>query len=293
MDEVQHVRLFLHFMCGPGSLEDVRDMLEPVREFFDGLLVAYHGDFCDEISQYLEARKGVGRIVHLPYVGRHSQSRNVAIHSGPAENGDWVFVTDVLEHPSPLFCSALKATIPSWERSGANGIYYFGKPLCVEYHESLQYEGTPHEGLSRQAGGMRAFDLSGVMPDEAKVRLNVRPLRRKDPLGWVSHYARYYVEQPWGSNHCLLGNENRPKEGSPVDIYRRREQLRLEFRDQLRVTGYALTVNGMKAFLHEESLDSYRRWVNGEKIVQDCYRLWVLNDETVRDEHTWETVRVF
>ncbi len=284
-------RLFLTLVAGPGSLEDLRELYEPIRAYFTGLCAVYHGECDDPESRYLESAKGVGRIVYLPYVGRHDQSRNVALHCGAIEQGDWVMQCDTLER---LVSDFVGTRVPDMMRRGRgpmgdeiplNAFFYYSKPLLFEYHESLQYAGTPHEGLRRLDGKMHACELSVFIPDESKVRLNVRPLKRTDPYHWVGHYVRYYLATPWGANHCLLGNEHR---GDPMKLYQEREALRIEVREYLRANGVPLTEAGLRKFLTAGEIPpTMRGYINRERILNDAYRYWVLNDLTVKDDHTW------
>lgn len=278
------MKTWISFMCGENSLEDIREMYEPIRGFFDGICGVCFADRSSPEALYLEANKGECYITYLPYTGRHSLARNVAIHNGIIQDGDWVVQTDCLEHPQPWF---LKTLAPLFMAEGrVNCCYYYGKPFLFQYHESLEYHGTPHENLTRGDGKMQAIELAIAWPDESKVRLNVRPLKRKDPLGWCLHYGRYYIGIPYGGNHCLLGNEHR---GDPMKLYREREELRVRFRDYLRSKGVPLTLDGLRAFMDANPSDSVLiEAVNHERIINDLYRLWVMKDESIVDDHTWK-----
>lgn len=275
-------KLWLVFLAGSNSLDDIREMVEPIRSLFAGLVVTYHGQPDDPEAQYLESVKGGGRIIYLPYSGRHDHSRNTYLWCGPIQQGDWCVQTDVLEHPNRQF---IEKHVP-YLTTQSNGIYYyFGKPFLFQYHESIRYEGTPHERLLRLDGQGRAGELNQMWLNEADVRLNVRPLKRKDPLGWCIHYLRYWLATPWGANHCLLGNEHR---GDPMKLYQEREAIRIPFRDYLRSKGVPLTVEGFKTFVLSNPRDPVLvDAANKERILNDVYRLWVMGDESIKDDHTW------
>jgi len=278
------MKLWFTMMCGPGSLQDIQELWEPIKDHFTGISAVYFGDQDDLEARYLEIVKGEGRIIYLPYVGRHDLARNVALHSGAIQNGDWVMQCDTLERINPDF---VKEHVLPW--FGLTGIqpnlYYFhGKPFLYQYHESLVFQGTPHEGLQRRDDA-KPMELNQMFPDEEKVRLNVRPIKRTDPYHWVDHYARYYISTPWGSNHCLLGNEKR---GDPIKIYQEREALRIECREYLRGIGVDLTVEGLKKILTPENIPNrMKEYVNREGILNDFYRYHILKDQSVVDDHSW------
>lgn len=288
------MKLFFTMMCGPGSLQDLQELWEPIKDHFAGISAVYFGDRDDLEARYLEIVKGEGRIVYLPYVGRHDLARNVALHSGVIQNGDWVMQCDGLERLVPEFIQTRvpdmmsRGSGPTGDETPINTFFYYAKPILFQYHESLQYSGTPHEGLRRLDGRMSACELSHFLPDESKVRVNVRPIKRTDPYHWVDHYAKYYISTPWGSNHCLLGNEKR---GDPMKIYQEREALRIEFREYLRGSGVPLTVEGLKKILTPENIpDKMKEYVNREGILNDFYRYHILKDFSVKDDHSWQSM---
>lgn len=272
-------------MCGPGSLNDLKELLEPIRDYFDGIVATYHGSINDDEANYLENIKKDGKILYLPYSKRHHHSRNTYLWCGPIKQNDWICTSDVLEHPNSSFCADLKNFIPNLDKSGINMVYYYGKPFLFKYHDSLEYYGSPHEGLQRKDGKSVAIELSKSFPDEKDIRLNVRPLKRTDSYQWMHHYLKYYIF-PWGSNHCLLGNENR---GHPYEIYQKRESLRIEFLEYLISQNVELNNESVIKFLTENYNNPIiKKVINEEKIINDIYRFYVLNDKSVNDNHHWK-----
>lgn len=282
-------KLWMTLMAGPGSLQDLRELWTPISHCFSGLVATYHGAPTDPEAIYLEQNKGAGRIVYLPYSGRHDFSRSAVLFCGPIQEGQWVMQADVLERlKAPFVLNEVPRLISG---GGVNIFLFHAKPILYQFHESLAFRGSPHEGLIRQDGNGRVAEINQLYPIEKDVRENVRPLKRKDPFHWVGHYGRYYIECPWGTNQCLLGNENRPWLGDPGTIYRGREQVRLAFRDEMRVRGVDLTVAAVKAYFLSRPLDAtLASAVNWEKILNDLYRL-SCGDTTVVDEHQWTSLR--
>lgn len=285
-------RNFLCLMAGNGSLQDLKELIEPVKVYFDGIVITYHGKEDDEEARYLESVKGRhGKIIYYTYHKRHNESRNQYLWCGPLKEGDWVCQVDVLERLSPFFADSLNEKINDFENKEINLVYYYGKPFLFKYHESLRYVGSPHEGLIREDGQGNGIEFSKIMPDEKEVRLNVRPLKRKDPLNFVEHYLKYYLF-PWGSNHCLLGLE---KNGNPRELFPIREQLRLEFREYWKtLTDLPLETWAIKSYMvgtvPQSIPEKFKEFCRKEKILNDCWRLWVLKDENFKDTHNFKDV---
>lgn len=276
-------------MAGPNSLEDLRELWEPIKDLFDGIVVTYHGDRLDPEAVYLEANCGMGRVIYLPYSQRHSLSRMVYLHCGPIQDGDWVAQCDVLERLKPFFIkNVLIPFVMEWRSTFPNILYYHGKVILYQYHESLRFNGSPHEGLHRDDGQMRGWDITPMFPKEEEVRENVRPLKRKDPMGWVQHYMKYWLF-PFGSNHALLGLEKRT--GDLNANFMARETRRLAFREEVRRRGYPLTVEGVKKMFTEGLDDILKEHINNELVVHDFYRYVILGDITLIDNHNPDSIK--
>lgn len=270
------MRLFLTLVAGPGSCDDLFELYEPIKEHFTGCCAVYHGERDDLEAKYLELVKGEGRIIYMPYVGRHSLSRNVALHCGAIQDGDNVVVSDTLERPSSAFCRDVCRLL-----SGEiNTLFFFAKPLAFRYHESLDYIGSPHESLRRLDGQMAVVDLAQGWGenkiDEAAIRGNVRPLKRPSDH-WISHFARYML-LPWGSNHALLGLD---KNGDPSKLFPIREAKRLAFREEMKRRGFPVTLDGLKAMLSKPLDDRLMEMVNSDKVWCDWYQYHILGNKAV------------
>lgn len=263
-------RVFLSLLAGPGSYVDLDELWTPIKDHFDGICAVYFGNQDDIEAKYLEAAKGEGRIIYLPYVGRHDLARNVALHCGVIQNDEIVVVTDTLERPSPVFCRDVGNLLSGQ----VNILFFFGKPLAFRYHESLTYVGSPHENLRRQDGQMCAIDLAYGWGedkiDEAAIRANVRPQKR-DKYHFVNHFARYMLF-PWGSNHALLGLE---KNGDPTKLFPIRETKRLEFREEMRRRGYSVDLQGLKKMLSGPIDARLRDLIQGDKVWSDWYWYYI------------------
>jgi hypothetical protein len=273
-------------MAGPGSLVDLRELLEPIKAHLTGLAVVYHGATTDEETQYLEANKGEGLIIYLPYTGRHDLSRNVALHCGKIQDGDWVLQCDTLERIQPRVLTELIPNLVQI-RDGTNAYFYYGKPLFYLYHESLRFIGTPHEGLRRDDGYLRAKELSGVFPDsQQEIRVNVRPIKR-DKWHFIKHYARYSL-LPWGSNHYLLPLSGKP---NAAELFEKREKARMVFIDLLRQLNIKRDVDSVIAYMKAVKMDlRFIKHVENDKVWNDVYRFYIKGMDDFVDDHDWSNV---
>jgi len=287
--EIINKKFWLVFMAGPGSLEDLKELVEPIKQYFDGIVAVYHGRDFDDEAEYLESVKGAGQIIYLPFCRRHDFSRNHYLYCGPIKEGDWCLQIDVLERLNPEFAKDARAHADFFQQQGANIIFYYNKPFLFEFHESLQYFGNPHEGLKRLDGKGAGVELSQIFPIENNVRFNVRPIKRPDPYHFVDHYVKYYL-YPWGANHCLLGIENRGQNIS--ENFQKRDAQRLDFKRCLREAGISNTVQALKEYILKTKPDdmdpNIRRHFNTEKILNDFYRFHVVGDRQFKDNHDWK-----
>lgn len=275
-------------MSGSDSLIDLKELIEPIKQHLDGVVWVLHDSRDGPEDQYLESVKGAGAVHYAHYCHRHDFSRNLGLYWGPLTEDCWCIGADSLERISPLFAANARRLIADMDGAGINAAFYYGKHFMFRYHESIRYQGNPHEGLTRDDGQMRAIDLKDHLPVETDVRYGVRAAKR-DPLHWLFHYGRYYLSTPWGANHCLLGNVDR---GDEMAIYRAREKVRLELRGYLRSVGAPFTVDGFKAYVVANPRDpTILRLCSVEKITNDLYRHFVLGDTTINDNHHWRDLK--
>jgi hypothetical protein len=139
-----------------------------------------------------------------------------------------------------------------------------------QFHESMQYVGSPHESFQRLDGQGRVAELSQMWPDESMVRMNVRPQKRASDH-WVSHFAKYML-LPWGSNHSLLGLHIN---GDVNKLYPIRETKRLAFRAEMRRRGYPLTIDGLRQMFSGPIDATLRDMINSDKVWSDWYWYYI------------------
>lgn len=272
-------------ISGPGSLENLKELLEPIKQYFEGIVWVLHDSVGHAEDTYLQNINA--DVIHYHYNQRHNESRNQYLWNGPIQQDDWVCTCDDLERVVPAFAKDLHNLIDLLEAARVTTVYYYGKVLLFKYHESCRFDGTPHESFRRQDGSGVSLELSANFPDEKDIRVNMRPVKRTDPFHWVDHYCRYMLF-PWGSNHSLLGLENRST--NVTQAFQIRESKRLGFIAEIRKRGYTVDLNGLRAMLSVPLDATMKKFLNEEKVWQDFYRYHILDDKKVQDEHSWTSM---
>jgi hypothetical protein len=274
-------------MSGPGEEINIRELVEPIKSYIRGVCALIHdADSFDAGSQYLlkvNDELGGGNVIFGPYTGRHDASRNRILYETGIKENEWYLQTDLLEHPRKEFLEKVPEIIK--QNPSLNCLFYYGKPYLVKFTEWLKYDGTPHESLKGIRG--QSVEYSQIEPDESKVRQNMRPLKRKDRLHFVGHYAKYYFLP--GSNQCLLGLDHRPN-----DSFERRMALRDHLKKYMLDKGLDFSLNSFIDMVKREGIyHELKKYINHEKILQDVVRLNVMKETDIQDEHAWTTMKTY
>lgn len=274
-------------MAGPGEYKNIFELVDPLKPYIRGVCALIHdADSFDAGASYLlktNNELGGGNVIFGPYTGRHDLSRNRILAETGLKENDYYIQTDVLEHPKREFLEKIPELLA--KNPSVTCYFYYGKPFLVKYTEWLKYDGTPHERLNGIRGS--AIEYSQIEPNELKVRQNMRPLKRKDPLHFVNHYGKYYFIS--GSNQCQLGLNHRPN-----DSFERRMALREHLKQYMQDKGWEFSLNGFIEMARREGIyHELRKYVNSEKILQDIVRLNVMGETDIIDEHTWRTLKTY
>lgn len=269
-------RLFLAGMTSSGNEANLRDMVEPIIEHFNGGLCWTFHHPLDDGASYLESRKGAGKIVYANWANRHGYSMTHFLWQGTMQPGDFFVVLDSMERLSPAFCrDRLPLLIDLMRETNTAMIANYGKGLLFRYNEQLEFRGSPHWYATQLDGTAINMELG---KDEF---WNVRDLQRSE-FQWVEHYARYMVSYPAGSNHALLGLE---KQGDPQVLFPIRESRRLAFRQLMRDRGFPLTTDGLTQMLAGPLDATLKDFLNSEKVWNDYHRYVIQRDKTVVHSH--------
>jgi hypothetical protein len=264
-------RLFLTSMSSDPSSENPVEMIEPLLPYLDGVVWCLNDVPPDApAARYLESVKGVGRIIHRRWTPRHWHLQNETLFTEDIDEGSLVLWADPLERPAVPFVSRIKSEIgPMMAEADVGLILGFGKPYLFRYSETLEYRNSPHWTLTGWQG--RAIEWSTIEPDEAKVRVNVRPLKRKgDEYHWCRHYLRYFLEYPAGSNSAALGLDHWPG-GQTQENWVKRETNRLALRAEMRKRGYPVTVAGFVLMCADTLDQPLKALLNADKTFIDGY----------------------
>lgn len=266
------------WICGitsAGNAENLKEMIEPIKQYFDGLIFTYH-DEKDAGFEYLEANKGAGAIILAKWCNRHAYSQNHFLYQGPMQEGDKFILLDSMERISKEFCEErLPKFLKYMDENNVACVANYGKGFLYRYNDMLEFNGSPHWYATNLDGHNANVEL------EKNLFWNVRAEKR-DKFHWVGHYAKYMFCYPAGSNHALLGLE---KQGDPQQLFGPREKLRLDFRKLAVSRGFSLTLDGLNLMLSGPLDDALKFFLNKEKTWNDYYRYFVLKDETVVDTH--------
>jgi hypothetical protein len=283
-------KLYLCGMTSAGNEKNLRDMIEPILEYFDGLVWTFHnpieifaGNLGYELDfgyEYLQKNKKEGKIVTANWCQRHGYSMTHYLWQGSMKEGDFFVQLDSSERLSPKFCAELRDLCKDMEEKNIGMIANKGKGLIFRYNELLEFRGSPHWAVINVLGSVAQVELED---DEF---WNVRDENR-DKFHFVIHYLKYYL-YPAGSNHCLLGLE---KNGDPVKLFPPREEKRLRFRKYL--DKYEIKQEPQAIIDHfleqkEKPLEELIQFINSEKILNDVWRYYVLKDENFKDDHNFE-----
>jgi hypothetical protein len=282
------------FLCGittTGNEANLRAMIEPIRQYFDGLCFTFHGsEFCgvdtsarpDGGAMFLENSKRAGCIVYARWARRHGYSMTHFLWQGPMEDGDHFVYLDTLERLSPAFCADLRNLTKWMDESNVAMVANYGKGLVFRFNEQLEFRGSPHWGPTQ-------LDGKAVNMELAKESFwNVRNEQR-DEYEWVGHYLRYFM-YPAGSNHALLGLDHH-KGGTPESIFPKREAKRLWFREQVRRAGFPLTMEGAIAFMSQPLTQELVDLIQSDKVWSDAYWYLVKGDASIIHSHKPEDMK--
>jgi hypothetical protein len=279
------------FLCGTTSREyqNIKELTDPIYEHIDGLIwTVDEGALKDGTYELLDERKGEGAILQRRWVQNHSYSHNHwLLDSGVLKPGDVFLVRDSMERFHPDFASKIKDYISGFIFNGYKTFFNFGKLFGAIWNDSMVFDtkSSPHWALV--GWQQKAIDLK-QFHDEDKKEWTWR-VRDGEPGGRpidnkIDHEAKYL----WcygRSNHLLLNNEDN------YDQYLYLDAVRLHIRDQARLHGFEMTLDGLKQFMDwitsderdEQTRKNGLTWINSHRVYRNFYRKYILG-------HKWEDI---
>tara|TARA_B100000963_G_scaffold67137_2_gene55268 strand:+ start:53342 stop:54181 length:840 start_codon:yes stop_codon:yes gene_type:complete len=262
------MKLWLTGVTTKGHEQDLKELIEPIKNDFDGLVWTFHYPK-DEGSDYLESVKGDGEIIYTKWCSRLDFSRNHSLYQGPMRFGDWFLTIDTLERLSPKFTKFLKKLCADLNDLDIDGVFLHNKRLLFKLKENTSFINNPHEGIT---GCSKTIELSKQTFWDETYQSNVRDQKRKDPYYFIEHNMKYYLFP--NSNHLVLCVEDKP------DLINKRYEFRQKLINEVNRLGfYAYDIKSMEECFRNKLTPILRECLNFEKFLNDWYRYKILKQK--------------
>jgi hypothetical protein len=275
------MKLWLIGITTEGHKEDLQELIEPIKDDFDGLIWTFHYPK-DEGADYLESVKGEGEIIYTKWCNRLDFSRNHCLYQGPMVMGDWFLSIDTLERLSPEFTSQLRSLCLYLEQEGVNGAYLYNKRFLFKLNEQTSFINNPHEGIT---GVDKGIELSKTDFWQKDFQKNIREEKRQDPLYFIKHNFKYFLFP--NTNHLYLGHEDdRP-------LIESRYKNRSNFFREIYQHGFnPLDPDEVKKCVKTNLTEEMKECINFEKFLNDWYRYEILGErEGFVDKHDFSVFK--
>ena len=275
------MKLWLIGITTQGHEQDLRELIEPIKDDFDGLIWTFHYPK-DSGADYLESVKGEGEIIYTKWCNRLDFSRNHSLYQGPMCVGDWFVTLDTLERLSPDFAEYLKSLASQFDQKGVDGSFLYNKRFMFKLKEQTAFVNNPHEGI---AGATKTIELSKLDFWRKDFQKNVRGEKRENPLHFVDHNFKYYLFP--NTNHLLLGFED------DIELVRERYNVRGKFFAEIfRLGFYPYEIESVKECLSTELTPTLKECINFDKFLNDWYRYEILGErEGLIDKHDFSVFK--
>jgi len=242
--------------------QNLIELCQPLKHI-SGIFGVVHQPSNDKSYEVLEANKGSGDIIKLPYLQRHDWSMNGFLFNPKFMRGSWCLLADSLERYSEQFLSQIRSFICQLEQNNIEYVYQYSKLMLFKKKDEHFFFGSPHWGLANREGN--SIRIEQYIPDDKQVRWSVRNEKRaKDE--YISHFMVYWFHAGF-SNHLLLGNEDN------LNKYRILENIRREFltfcSQELKID---LTVEAFKNYILKNGLNyDLKFYINEVEILNSWY----------------------
>lgn len=275
------MKLWLIGITTEGHKQDLEELIEPIKDHFDGLIWTFHYPK-DDGADYLESVKGEGEIIYTKWCNRLDFSRNHSLFQGPMRVGDWFVTIDTLERLSPDFTKDLKNLCLNFNDLKVDGAYLYNKRLMFRLNENTQFVNNPHEGI---LGNSNSIELSTQDFWDKDYQKNVRAEKRQDPFYFIEHNFKYYLFP--NTNHLFLGFEN------DKELVQKRYQYRSKFLQSVYDEGFdPHDVKSVEECLRSNLSDQMKECIDFEKFLNDWYRYKVLEQkENISDKHDFSVFK--
>ena len=268
-------KLWLIGITTEGHKQDLQELIEPIKNHFDGLIWTFHYPK-DDGADYLESVKGQGEIIYTKWCNRLDFSRNHSLFQSRMEVGDWFLTIDTLERLSPDFTGRLKSICSHLDYSGVDGAYLYNKRLLFKLNEQTAFVNNPHEGI---VGVTKTIELSKQSFWEERYQKNVRAGKRQDNLYFIEHNFKYYFFP--NTNHLLLGFED------DRDLVNKRYQNRSKLLSLIKKEGLnPFCLDSIELCFRHRLNKEIKECISFDKFLNDWYRYKILEQkEGFVDKH--------
>lgn len=170
-------RLFLTSMSGPGQIENMTEMIEPILDHIDGIIWVLNDCPKDDPgARYLETVKGAGEIIYREKTPRKFHSLNEILCSRMANEGDFLIFCEPNERPAIPFLKRVQSEIgPMMLESETSAIFYKMVPYLIRLDARQQFVQSLPEPESYALMCGRAIDWANIQPDEREVKTRAKP----------------------------------------------------------------------------------------------------------------------
>ena len=269
------MRIWLTGMTSKGHEKDLKELIEPIKNDFNGLVWVFHYPL-DSGYDYLDSVKAKGEIIKTKWCNRFDFSRNHCLFQGPMKVGDWFLVIDTLERLSPVFTNKLSDFCKHLDKSEVDGVYLYNKRFLFKLKEQTRFVNNPHEGI---AGSSRTIELSKQNFWNKEYKKNVRSEIRQDPYHFIEHNFKYYFLP--NTNHLLLGFEDDP------ELVQKRYENRSKLIQEIYTEGFdPFNIDSVKECFRTYLTDRIKEYIDFDKFLNDWYRFNILEEkEGIVDKH--------
>jgi hypothetical protein len=260
------MRIWLTGMTSNGNEEDLRELIDPIKDDFHGLIWTFHYPK-DSGAEYLESVKGEGEIIYTKWCNRYSFSRNHCLFQGSMQVGDWFLIIDTLERLSPEFTKNLKGLCSNLDQVGVDGVYLHNKRFLFRLNEQTEFVNNPHEGIQ---GCTKTIELSHQSFWKEEYQKNVRSERRNNPYHFIEHNFKYYFLP--NTNHLFLGFE------SQRELVQKRYENRNKLIKEIYESGFdPFNIKSIEDCFSKHLTDDMKECINFDKFLNDWYRYKILD----------------
>lgn len=282
------MKLWLTGITNKGNRDHLVELIEPIKEYFDGLIWVYHLEDQivlreiaeDDGFQYLVQNQKEGKIVLSEWCNRFDFSRNTGLFRSPIKNGDWFVTIDTMERMHPEFAAQLPELIQRFTNNNINGVYLRNKHFLFQYNENTAFVNNPHCGV---AGVKNSLEITTLPFWRDEFWQNVRNQHRSQH-DFIDHNLKYYLFP--NTNHLVLNCEH------DRDFMIERYMIRSEFFNELKELDIdPQDFNAVKEYICSGDLtNSIKKCIAEEKYLNDVYRFYRLKREDIEEDFDFENL---